>query len=91
VIVVCCKLEVFPTGRSFVRRSPSEYDVSKYDVSKYDLETSTLRRPGPHRAGVPQNKNIEMGQNRFNLSSRDFWNSVKKLWARLCCIMVRED
>jgi hypothetical protein len=39
VSVVCCQLEVSATGRSLVRRSPTECGVSECN-----LEASTVRR-----------------------------------------------
>ena len=40
VIVVCCLVEVFATGRSLVQRSST-----RCGVSEYDIETSTMTRP----------------------------------------------
>ena len=48
VSVVCCQVQVPATGRSHVRRSPTECPMSKYD-----LETSTMRKPLPIRAVEP--------------------------------------
>ena len=45
VSAMCCQVEVFAMGRSFVQRSPTECGVSECD-----LETSTMRRPGSTRA-----------------------------------------
>ena len=41
--------EVSARGRSFVQRSPTEFDLSVLD-----LETSTTSRPWPKNAVVPQ-------------------------------------
>jgi len=41
----CCKADVTATGRSLVRRSPTERGVSVCE-----LETSTVRRPKPTKA-----------------------------------------
>ena len=53
VSVVCCKVEVFATGRSLVQWSPTEYGVSECDRG-----TSTRRKPRPTRAVEPWEKNI---------------------------------
>ena len=45
VIDVCCQVEVSATGRSLVKRSPTECDVSECDS-----ETPKFRRPKPTRA-----------------------------------------
>jgi len=47
--VMCCQVEFFATGRSFVQRSPTECGVSERD-----LETSTMRRPCPARGVRPR-------------------------------------
>jgi hypothetical protein len=44
VNVVCCQVEVYPSGRSLVRRSPTECGVSECD-----REVSAMRRPCPKR------------------------------------------
>ena len=41
-IVVCCRVEVSVSGRSFVQRSPIECGASECD-----REASTMRRPWP--------------------------------------------
>ena len=41
--------DVSARGRSFVQRSPTEFDLSVLD-----LETSTTSRPWPKNAVVPQ-------------------------------------
>jgi hypothetical protein len=71
VSVACCQVEVSATGRSVIRRSPSECAASECH-----LGTSTMSRLGPNRAVAPQ-RNVVIGQNRFNLSTRDFRNSVQ--------------
>jgi hypothetical protein len=42
VSVVCCQVEVSATGRSLVRRNPTECGVSEGD-----RETLTMSRPRP--------------------------------------------
>jgi len=44
VSVVCCQMEVPPSGRSLVQRSSTECGVSECD-----RQASTLRRPWPTR------------------------------------------
>ena len=46
--VVCCKVEVYVTGRSLLRRSPTQCGVSECDSV-----TSTMGRPWPTRAVEP--------------------------------------
>ena len=49
--VVCCQVEVSPTGPSFVQRSPT-----KCGVSERNLETSTTRTSRPNRDVDPYKK-----------------------------------
>ena len=42
VSIVCCRVEVFATGRSFIQRSPTDCRLSECD-----RDTSTRRRTGP--------------------------------------------
>jgi hypothetical protein len=51
VSVVCCQVQVPATGRSHVRKSPTECPMSEYD-----LETSTMKKPLPIRAVEPSKK-----------------------------------
>jgi hypothetical protein len=46
--VVCCQVEVSATGRSLVRRSPTECGVPECD-----REASTMRSPTPNRTVEP--------------------------------------
>jgi hypothetical protein len=52
--VVCCQVEFSVTGRSLVRRSPTECGVSEYD-----REASIMRRPWPTRGCCTMEKKKE--------------------------------
>jgi hypothetical protein len=52
--VVCCQVQVSATGRSLVRRSPTDCGVSKCN-----LETSSMRRPWPTGGLLRQIKKVE--------------------------------
>jgi len=44
VIIACCQIEAFASGRSLVQRSPTDCGLSEYDQ-----ESSIVRRPLPTR------------------------------------------
>jgi len=76
VSVVCCQIQVFATGWSFVQKSPTECGVSECH-----RESSTTRRPW-HNGGccAVGYTNIESVMNKMSV---EHWRNVHlKLWKR---------
>jgi len=72
VSVVCCQVFDYASGRSFVKRSPTECGVSERD-----REVSITRRPCPTRGCCTIKKNRQICARREGIVSED-WASYSK-------------